>query len=183
MRSALIDDCTLARRLKEHGYRIWLGTSREVRSLRAQDTRSVARMVMRTAYTQLHCSPLLLAVTTLMMAVFFAGPWVGLLGGDEAIRIMSALALIAMMVSYLPTLRYYRQPLWRVILLTPVSLIYLFWTWGSALRDVRGVRSEWKGRRYLQENFGVSQEPPVAAPDRPGTGSYNDRSHKQNGGQ
>ena len=96
---------------------------------------------------------------------------------------MSALALIAMMVSYLPTLCYYRQPLWRVILLTPVSLIYLFWTWGSALRDVRGVRSEWKGRRYLQENFGVSQEPPVAATDRPGTGSYNDRSHKQNGGQ
>jgi len=151
MRSALIDDCTLARRLKTHGYRIWLGVSRDVNSLRRQDARSVARMVMRTAYTQLRRSPLLLLLTTLLMLDLFVAPWLGLFVGDTLIRWVSLSVLFAMAMTYLPTLIYYRQPRWMVVSLTPVSLIYLVWTWQSARRDFRGVRSEWKGRQYRNE--------------------------------
>ena len=155
MRSALIDDCTLARRLKDRGYRIWLGTSHEVSSLRPQDAGSVARMVMRTAYTQLRRSPALLILTTLLMVDLFVVPWAGLIVGGGATRVVSALALLAMAVSYLPTLGYYRQPRWNVLFLTAVSLSYLLWTWMSALRDLHGVRSEWKGRRYREDGTGV----------------------------
>jgi hopene-associated glycosyltransferase HpnB len=151
IRSALIDDCTLARRLKTHGYRIWLGVSHDVNSLRRQDVRSVARMVMRTAYTQLRRSPFLLLLTTFLMLDLFVAPWVGLLAGGTPIRLVSLGALFAMAMTYLPTLIYYRQPRWMVATLTPVSLGYLFWTWQSALRDFRGVRSEWKGRLYRNE--------------------------------
>jgi hypothetical protein len=111
----------------------------------------VARMVMRTAYTQLRRSPFLLLLTTFLMLDLFVAPWVGLLAGGTPIRLVSLGALFAMAMTYLPTLIYYRQPRWMVVSLTPVSLIYLVWTWQSARRDFRGVRSEWKGRQYRNE--------------------------------
>ena len=54
LRDAIIDDCTLAQRVKRHGGRTWLGLSREVRAIRPYQTlNNIWNMVARTAFTQL----------------------------------------------------------------------------------------------------------------------------------
>ena len=63
IRNALIDDCTLAKRLKAHGP-IWIGLTDGVRSIRGYPAvEDIRHMVARTAYAQLRYSPLLLAGT------------------------------------------------------------------------------------------------------------------------
>jgi len=61
LKGAIIDDCALSRAAKRHGARTWIGLSHGVRSMRAyDDVRTIWHMVARTAFTQLHYSPLLL---------------------------------------------------------------------------------------------------------------------------
>ena len=62
IRSELIDDCALARAVKRAGGRVWLGPSRSVESIREYGTfGEVARMISRTAFTQLRYSTAILA--------------------------------------------------------------------------------------------------------------------------
>ena len=79
IRGALIDDCALARAVKDTaGHRTWIGVSRGAESHRAYPTLGVVwRMVARTAYTQLRYSPVLLLVCTLLMALMFWAPIAG----------------------------------------------------------------------------------------------------------
>ncbi|HET7133019.1 MAG TPA: glycosyltransferase, partial [Gammaproteobacteria bacterium] len=57
IRGALIDDCTLAAKIKANGKRTWIGMSHSVRSLRAYPTLGdFWQMVSRTAFTQLRYS-------------------------------------------------------------------------------------------------------------------------------
>lgn len=147
LRDALIDDCTLARQVKRSGGRTWIGLSRDVASTRPYGSfGSIYGMVARSAFTQLGYSTLaLLAVTVLfvlaygaplaMLAVPWAWPW-------------AVVAMAAMMLGYVPLLRYYRMsPGWALLL--PLSAaLFLAMTWGSAIGYWRGVRSQWKGRIY-----------------------------------
>ena len=72
--SALIDDCALAKLMKREGP-IWLGLSRDVRSLRSYPhIGDLRRMIARSAYSQLRYSPLLLAATISGMALTFFAP-------------------------------------------------------------------------------------------------------------
>lgn len=147
LRGALIDDCTLARQIKNGGYRTWIGLSRGVVSLRPYGSLgSIHDMVARSAFTQLHYSTLLLLLVTLVFAVAYWLP-LALLFLPGA-RLAAAAALLAMALGYWPTLRYYRlSPLW--LLLKPLgATLYLGMTWSSAIRYWRGVRSQWKGRVY-----------------------------------
>ena len=53
LHDAIIDDCTLARRIKDHGGRTWLGLSRDVRAIRPYETLdNIWNMVARSAFTQ-----------------------------------------------------------------------------------------------------------------------------------
>jgi hopene-associated glycosyltransferase HpnB len=147
LRDALIDDCTLARQVKNAGYSIWLGLSRDVVSLRPYGSLgSIHDMVARSAFTQLGYSTLLLLAVTAVFALAYGLPFV-LLGSAHAWP-LGLLAWMAMTLSYLPVLRYYRMsPLWALLL--PLSaVLYLGMTWSSALRSWRGIRSRWKGRTY-----------------------------------
>ena len=64
IRGALIDDCSLARLLKQRGGRLWLGLTDHSRSLRRYETfADIGRMVSRTAFNQLNHSSLLLLGT------------------------------------------------------------------------------------------------------------------------
>ena len=147
LRDALIDDCTLARQVKQAGYRIWLGLSRDVVSLRPYGTlASIHQMVARSAFTQLGYSTALLLAVTAVFALAYGAP-LALLSAPR-VWPLALTAWLAMTVSYLPMLRYYRMsPLWALLL--PVSaLLYLAMTWSSAIRYWRGVRSLWKGRVY-----------------------------------
>ena len=147
LRNALIDDCTLARQVKNAGYRIWLGLSRDVVSLRPYGTlRSIHDMVARSAFTQLGYSTAVLLVVTVLFALSYGLPFL-LLAGAATWR-LGLLALVAMMLSYLPMLRYYHMRLAWALLLPIGAVLYLGMTWSSAIRYWRGVRSRWKDRTY-----------------------------------
>lgn len=148
LRSALIDDCTLARKLKAAGHRTWIGLSHAVRSHRAYSLAAIWNMVARSAFTQLRYSLLLLLATTVLMVLSFWFPWLGLFLAGATVRWVAGAGIAAMSAAYLPTLRYYdRSPLW-VLALPLIGTLYLLMTWSSAFRYWRGQRSAWKGRVY-----------------------------------
>ena len=154
IRGALIDDCALARAVKDSGLRTWVGVTSGAISHRAYPTLGVVwQMVARTAYTQLRYSPALLLLCTLLMALSFWAPIAGL-AGPLAAQIAAAVGLVAMAVCYLPTLLYYRlSPGWTLTM-PLIGTLFLAMTWHSALRDWGGRRSEWKGRVYGRESEG-----------------------------
>jgi hopene-associated glycosyltransferase HpnB len=149
LRGALIDDCSLARKVKQTGARTWIGLSRGVVSLRPYGSlRSVHDMVARSAFTQLRYSALiLLAVTATMIAAFWLPVLACFVPGAG---VYGLAALAALLLSYIPTLRYYSlSPLWALAM--PLTgTLYLAMTWSSALRHWRGTGSNWKGRSYAR---------------------------------
>jgi hypothetical protein len=149
LKHEIIDDCALAAKIKRTGRRIWIGLSRAVRSRRSYGgLGGIWAMVARTAFTQLRYSLILLAVCVALLLWAFVLPVVGLAVGDPTTRIVAAVALAAMVFSYLPTLRFYRlSPLWALALPVTGSL-YLAMTIDSAVRYARGIRSAWRGRIY-----------------------------------
>jgi len=164
IRQTLIDDCALARAVKQIGRqsnsspapspgRIWLGLSTLTRSLRPYpDLETIWDMVARTAYTQLNYSPLLLLGTLLGMTLIYLVPPVGLiLGvilGNWAIAFTGLLAWLVMSLAYLPTIRFYKCPLWLTFCLPAIAFLYTLMTLDSALRHWQGRGGAWKGRVY-----------------------------------
>ncbi len=152
LRDAVIDDCTLAARVRAIGGRTWVGVTRAAVSLRGYDDfTGIHAMVARSAYTQLRYSPWLLATVTLLMALMFWVPVLGLIIGGGVARTAAVIALVAMMISYGPTLRYYRRAWGWALALPLIGTLYLAMTWSSALAYLRGVRSAWRGRAYQRE--------------------------------
>jgi hopene-associated glycosyltransferase HpnB len=151
LRGALIDDCTLARRIKQSGRRTWIGLSQGVLSLRAYGSyAAIHAMVARSAFTQLRYSTLLLLAVTAIFAWAFWFPIAGLFWGGGSVHLIAAATLLLMASIYVPTLRYYRLAPARALLFPGVATIYIGMTWSSALRYWRGLRSQWKGRDYTR---------------------------------
>ncbi len=152
IRSAVIDDCALARLIKKRGS-IWLGLATRTRSLRAYDGLvEIWDMVARTAYVQLRHSPLALVGTLAGMAVIYLVPPLAFAVGT-ALRqgpLASAgmIAWLLMALAYAPTLALYgRFVAWALVL--PVSAgLYTLMTLSSAMRHWRGRGAGWKGRHY-----------------------------------
>jgi len=151
LRDALIDDCTLAERVKSLGYRTWVGLTHSVRSLRAYDgLAGIWNMVARSAFTQLHYSIVRLLACTAIFIVAFWIPPAALMLPDAAVRMVAATTLGAIMFSYLPTLRFYsRSPAWALAM-PLIGTLYLAMTWTSALRYWYGQGSSWKDRVYTK---------------------------------
>jgi hopene-associated glycosyltransferase HpnB len=149
IRGALIDDCTLARKVKEAGGKTWIGLSHSVCSHRPYpDLGGIWNMVARNAFTQLRYSRALLLATTALLVLVFWAPVFGLLAPAAATRAAAAAAFIAMAAAYAPTLLYYRRSVAWALGLPVIGALFLFMTWTSAWRYWRGKRSEWKGRVY-----------------------------------
>ena len=149
LRGALIDDVTLARRVKAGGGRIWLGHSMLARSIRPYPgPADVWRMVARTAYVQLRFSPLLLGGTVLGMALVWLAPLACLLGGHGASRWIGGTAWALSTVSFLPTLLRFRLSVAWALLLPLIALFYTLATIGSAVDHHRGRGVVWKNRAY-----------------------------------
>lgn len=146
IRNALIDDCSLAAKLKAIGP-IWVGLTDRVRSIRPYGTLSdVKRMVSRSAYAQLRYSPFLLAMTTVSMAIIFVVPPLLAIFATGWPRVLGLAAWLAMAMSFIPTLRFYRlSPLWGVAL-PGIASLYLYYTIDSAYQYLRGRGGQWKGR-------------------------------------
>lgn len=149
IRSQLIDDCALARAVKPGG-RIWLGSTSAASSLRSYHSwTEIARMISRTAFTQLrHSIVLLIAVFAGMVITYLAPPVLLLCGpllGTPA-GAFGAVAWLLQSIAYWPTLRFYGlSPLWAPIL-PLASVFYLGATLFSAIQYWRGRGGVWKGR-------------------------------------
>ncbi|MCC5794068.1 MAG: glycosyltransferase [Chromatiales bacterium] len=148
LRDAVIDDCSLAAKVKAAGFGTWLGLTRAAHSLRPYGPASFWQMVVRSAWAQLGGSTLWLLLCTVGMLALFAGPLL-LLGAEHpALRLAGLCGLLAMLASYVPVLQYYGLGAWRALTLPLVALGYLLMTWHSALRGWRGTRTIWKDRHY-----------------------------------
>ena len=146
IRNALIDDCSLAEKLKKVGP-VWLGLTDRARSIRPYDTLADARrMIARSAYAQLRYSPLLLAATIVMMVLTFIAPPLLAIFATGLTRYLGIVVWLAMTISYIPTLRFYRlSPLWSLAL-PGIAALYLYYTIISAYDHMRGRGGQWKGR-------------------------------------
>jgi hopene-associated glycosyltransferase HpnB len=147
----LIDDCALARAVKDAGGRVWLGLSPGTRSIRRYATfGEIGGMISRTAFTQLHYSVLLLLGTVLGLMITYVAPPLLATGassfGSSRAAWLGGCAWLLMSVAYVPILRYYRSaPLWAP-LLPLVAAFYLGATVHSAVSHWRGRGGVWKGR-------------------------------------
>jgi hopene-associated glycosyltransferase HpnB len=149
LRDAIIDDCTLARRVKDAGFGTWIGLTRSATSHRHyHGLGDIWRMVARTAFTQLRYSWLLLVLCTLLMLVCFLSPVLIAFSPEPLARVIAAAAWLFMWLAYVPTLRFYRLAVAWGLLMPFTGLLFLIMTWDSARRYLLGERSAWRGRRY-----------------------------------
>lgn len=155
MKSAVIDDCTLAALVKpaakRQGMGIWLGLAETSRSLRPYaGLGEIWRMVARSAYTQLHHSPLLLLGTLVGMALLYLAPPLLALAwpwhGDALAGGLALTAWLLQAASQAPTLRLYGLSPLRGLLLPLAGLLYSAMTFDSARRHWLGRGATWKGR-------------------------------------
>ncbi|MBT3152571.1 glycosyltransferase [Streptomyces sp. CHD11] len=155
IRQAVIDDVALARAVKRSGGRVWLGLADGVDSVRPYPRlHDLWRMVSRSAYAQLRHSPLLLLGTVAGLALVYLVPPVavaaGAVTGSAGAAVPGAAAWLVMSGTYVPLLRYYRQPLWLAPLLPFTAALYLLMTVDSAVQHHRGRGAAWKGRTYAR---------------------------------
>ncbi len=163
IRHAVIDDVALARAVKGSGGHIWLGLADRVDSIRPYPRlHDLWRMVSRSAYAQLRHNPLLLLGTVAGLALVYLVPPVALVvgaaAGSAAAGVVGALAWLVMTGTYVPMLRYYRQPLWLAPLLPFTAFLYLLMTVDSAVQHYRGRGAAWKGRTYARPDAVAGDE-------------------------
>ena len=147
IRQEVIDDCSLAARVKRSGGRLWLGASASTRSIRPYAGFSgIGRMISRSAFNQLRHSSLLLLLSMAGMAATYLLPPVLVAAHRIVPAALGGAAWLLMLLSYLPVLRLYRlSPLWALAL--PVAAIfYMGATFHSAWKYWMGHGGEWKGR-------------------------------------
>ena len=155
IRSALIDDCALAKKLKANGP-IWIGLTERVSSIRAYPAlEDIRRMVSRTAYAQLNYSPLLLAGTVLGLTITYVAPVLLTAFAGGTARLLGIVAWLAMALAFQPTLRFYRVSMLWGLALPAIAAIYMAFTLDSAYQHARGRGGMWKGRAQgnIQDNI------------------------------
>jgi hopene-associated glycosyltransferase HpnB len=155
IRSALIDDCALAKKLKASGP-IWIGLTERVSSIRAYPAlEDIRRMVSRTAYAQLNYSPLLLAGTVLGLTITYVAPVLLTAFAGGTARLLGIIAWLAMALAFQPTLRFYRVSMLWGLALPAIAAIYMAFTLDSAYQHARGRGGMWKGRAQgnIQDNI------------------------------
>jgi hopene-associated glycosyltransferase HpnB len=147
----LIDDCALARQIKDSGGTIWLGHSEMAVSRRVYLKLSgVWNMIARTAYEQLGHSRFKLLGCAAGMSVIFCVPVLIAIGAHELSGTLGVLSWLMMAAAFQPTLhRYRRSPLWGIIL-PWIALFYLGATFASAARFHSGRGGGWKDRVYSE---------------------------------
>lgn len=160
IRGAVIDDCSLARLLKQHKGRLWMGLTDQSRSVRRYPSFShIERMISRTAFQQLKHSSLLLLCTVAGMVITYLAPPLLLLTRGRLTIFMGAAAWATMTVTYSTMVRYYRlNPAWALTL--PVAaLFYLGATIHSAMKYWNGRGGDWKGRIQDAQDREIPETP------------------------
>jgi hopene-associated glycosyltransferase HpnB len=147
IRSALIDDCALARAAKSAGAHIWLGLTRRARSTRPYGSfGAVGRMISRTAFNQLRHSYLLLGATLAGLCLTYLVPPILLLSLDPRSIALGVSGWLLMSLAYWPIVRFYRLPAAWVLTLPAVAVFYAAATAHSAVQYGLHRGGQWKGR-------------------------------------
>ena len=149
IKTAVIDDCALAERVKSQGFKIWLGLTHSVKSVRGyRRLKEIWDMVARAAFAQLRYSLGLLVLCTLAMLLVYGIPAVVVASSNIVIRGLSLGSLAIMFLTYVPILRFYNRS-WAWALCLPfIAALFLAMTWTSAVRYWQGEQTRWKGRVY-----------------------------------
>ncbi len=151
IRGEVIDDCALARRIKDRGHRLWLGLSDSSRSLRRYpDLSDIAAMIMRSAYAQLHYNPFLalFAVAGVIFAFVLPAAYVpGFVFGDSGAHFPGLVAFGLMTATMLPIVRFYGLSRRWALALPVAAALYAAFTVLSALRHHLGIAPRWRDRR------------------------------------
>ena len=163
-REAIIDDCALARTLRDEGGDLWLGLSHMAKSIRSYGSLSeIWKTISRSAFSQLNHSLLLLLGTVVGMLLLFLVPpaWfaLGLTGLVTPVAGMnSAIALavaglggatwLTLAFSFLPILNWYDLSAYYSLMAPLGGVLYTLMTVDSALSWFRGAGGKWKGRQY-----------------------------------
>ena len=150
MKDAIIDDCALARAIKQNGS-IRLDVAESSESLRGYPTfPAMWRLVARTAFTELRYSALRLAVAVTGLILVFLVPPIVAFDGSGAAAAIGLATWAAMTAAFIPCLFYYRASLAWAPCLPLIALFYLGATVDSARRHWLGRGGEWKGRFQSQ---------------------------------
>ncbi len=146
IRDALIDDCSLAKLLKQQGP-ISISLTDRVHSIRAYPKiDDIRHMVSRTAYAQLRYSPLILLGTVLGLALTYLAPVALALLARGLPQFIGIFTWILMALAFRPVLRFYRVSTLWAPLLPVIAAMYMAFTLDSAYQHARGRGGMWKGR-------------------------------------
>jgi len=147
IRSHIIDDCALARAVKNSGSRISLELAADTTSLRSYGSfAALGAMISRTAFAQLRHSYPLLALTLLGLVVTYLLPVVVLFSGKAIAVCLGLAALLLMSLCYLPMVRFYGlSPLFSLCL-PLIAAFYIGAVIHSVVQYTRGSGGRWKGR-------------------------------------
>jgi hopene-associated glycosyltransferase HpnB len=148
IRQEVIDDCSLAARVKRNGGRLWLGASPTTRSIRPYGGFSgIGRMISRSAFSQLRHSNILLVLSMAGMAATYLLPPALVFAGHRIVpAALGGAAWLLMVFSYLPVLRLYRLNFLWALALPVAAVFYVGATFHSAWKYWMGRGGEWKGR-------------------------------------
>ena len=151
----IIDDCSLAAKVKRSGGKVRLALTDSVHSIRPYNTfDEIGRMISRTAFNQLKHSVGLLAIAVLGLIFTYLAPVGALFSGSTGAMWCGGIAFALMMVAYAPMVRFYGlNPVWAVTL--PLAAIfYMGATVHSAISYWSGRGGQWKGR--VQDRTGAT---------------------------
>ncbi len=148
IKSALIDDVALAKIIKAAGP-IYLGHTHLATSGRTYSSlREIWDMIARTAFTQLRHSAAWLTLTLASLALVFLTPVWTVLFAHGWGRAAGGAAYALLTLSYLPTLRRYKQSASLALALPLIALFYMGATLASAINYWSGRGIVWKSRGY-----------------------------------
>jgi hopene-associated glycosyltransferase HpnB len=157
IRTALIDDCSLAKAVKglPRSRRIWLGLTQSTYSLRPYTSLdTIWNMVARTAFTQLHYSLGMLIVTVFGMILVYIVPPLctitGAIAGNWLLAIVGLSGWLLMSYAYYPTVKFYGCSPGFAFCLSAIAFLYTLMTIDSALRHWQKRGGAWKGRVYSE---------------------------------
>ena len=147
IRGEVIDDCALARRVKDSGGKIWLGLASTTRSIRPYGTfAEIGRMISRGAFNQLKHSAAMLLLALVGLTITYLLPPALVFSHRWTPALLGAASWLLMIVCFLPTVRFYRlSPLWAPAL-PLIAIFYMAASVHSAFKYWSGRGGEWKGR-------------------------------------
>ena len=150
IKNKIIDDCNLAKIVKKKGMPIWIGLTKLVESQRSYNKlKEIWKMVSRTAYEQLNYSIFFLVISILGMFIIYLLPFLNLITqSDYYFKIINLISINLMIISFIPTARFYNLGFVFYLSLPFSSIIYMLMTISSAYNYYFKSGNIWKGRKY-----------------------------------